>query len=317
MNIIAITGASGFIGRHLLSELMRIECCRIKVLSRTGRLDFDVPKSGCRLDIIKGDLQDIASLEGFFEGDCIVINLVYLWNAGETENIAVTHNLIEACKTANVKRIIHCSTAAVAGRVLDDLVTESSQCSPVTEYGVTKLKIEDVIISAAQSNIDTVILRPTSVFGPGGNPLKKLATDLMFGNRFRNHLKSCLFGRRRMNLVHVSNVVAAIILLMNHAESFDGGVFIVSDDDYSGNNFADIERLLMRQFHIPFYSFWIPMPLGFLACLLLLLKRNNVNPCCNYSPDKLLALGFRRVIGFEAGLVEYGAWYYEVYNNDE
>lgn len=310
MKTIAITGASGYIGRHLVAELMRAGGWRIKVLSRTGQLDFDVANSASKLEVVKGDLQDKASLQGFFEAGCTVVNLVYLWKAGEAGNLAVTHNLLEACKAARIGRLIHCSTAAVVGRVPDNLITERTVCNPVTEYGITKLKIEEAVVSAARGHFDAAILRPTSVFGPEGDPLKKLAADLVSGSRFKNYLKSCLFDKRRMNLVHVSNVVAAISFLINRAENLQGEVFIVSDDDSPINNFSDVEIRLMQQFDIPSYRFRLPMPLGLLGFLLARLGRNNVNPRCDYAPDKLLGLGFKRPVSFEAGLAEYATWYH-------
>jgi nucleoside-diphosphate-sugar epimerase len=314
MSTIAIVGASGYIGRHLVAELLRLGGGRIKVLSRSGQRDFDTGGSGGALEIINGDLQQAASLQGFLEADCTVINLVYLWGGGEPDNLRITRNLLDACKAARVGRLIHCSTAAVVGRVPDDRITENIACCPVTEYGITKLKIEQAVIDAARGYYDAAILRPTSVFGPAGDPLKELAGDLTAGSRFRNYLKSCLFGKRRMNLVHVANVVAAILFLVQRTESLDGAVFIVSDDDSPANNFADVERFLMRGLRISDYSLpRLPIPLSVLGFLLARLGRNNVNPRCNYAPDKLLGLGLRRPVSFEAGLAEYASWYRSSY----
>jgi nucleoside-diphosphate-sugar epimerase len=311
MNTIAIIGASGYIGRRLLTELRHRSRLRIKVLSRSGRLDFDAGGGGEAVEVVKGDLRQPSSLQGFLETGCTIINLAYLWDAGESENLRVTQNLLDACQAARIGRLIHCSTAAVVGRIPDDHVAEDTVCRPVTEYGITKLKIEEAVIKAARGHYDAAILRPTSVFGPSGDPLKKLAGDLASGNRFRNYLKSCLFGRRRMNLVPVANVVAAILFLADRSQTLDGGVFIVSDDDSAANNFEDVERLLMREFRVPDYRLpRLPVPLGVLGFLLARLGRNNVNPRCNYAPDKLLGLGFRRPAGFEAGLLEYARWYH-------
>ena len=49
-------------------------------------------------------------------------------------------NLLEACKAADARQLIHCSTAAVVGRTPDSVVNENSPCCPVTNYGITKLK---------------------------------------------------------------------------------------------------------------------------------------------------------------------------------
>ncbi len=310
MITIAITGASGYIGKHLIAELARHGGCRIKVLSRSRRREIDAAGLACNIEVTEGDLRSPETLRGFFEPGCMVVNLVYLWNAGQAENLVVTENLLAACRTAKIGRLIHCSTAAVVGRVSDNLITEMTPCRPITEYGITKLRVEEVIVSAANGHFDCAILRPTSVFGPGGAPLKKLADDLVTGRRTRNYLKSCLFGKRRMNLVHVANVVSSILFLANFSGNLGGEVFIISDDDDPANNYAHVERLLMREFGTPDYSLpRIPVPPGILAFLLTCLGRNNVNPLCDYDPGKLIGYGFKRPISFESGLAEYTAWY--------
>lgn len=309
MITIAITGASGYIGKHLVAELARQGGCRIKVLSRSRRREIDAGESGCNIEVIEGDLRAPETLRGFFEPGCTVVNLVYLRNAGQAENIAVIDNLLAACRSAKIGRLIHCSTADVAGRTRDNPVTESTPCHPVTEYGITKLKVEKVVLDAAGS-LEAAILRPTAVFGRGGENLNKLAGNLVAGRRVRNYLKSCLFGKRRMNLVHIANVVAAILFLIHHAADIGGEVFIASDDDNPTNNYADVERFLMREFNIPYYS--MPrflVPPGVLSFLLRLLGRNNINPRSVYAPGKLIGYGYTRPVSFENGLAEYTAWY--------
>jgi nucleoside-diphosphate-sugar epimerase len=309
MITIAITGASGYIGKHLIAELARQGGCRIKVLSRSRRQEIDAGESGCNIEVIEGDLRAPETLRGFFEPGCTVVNLVYLRNAGQAENLAVIDNLLAACRSAKIGRLIHCSTADVTGRTRDNPVTESTPCHPVTEYGITKLKVEKVVLDAAGS-LEAAILRPTAVFGRGGENLNKLAGDLVTGRRVRNYLKSCLFGKRRMNLVHIANVVAAILFLIHHAADIGGEVFIASDDDNPTNNYADVERFLMRGFNIPYYR--MPrflVPPGVLSFLLRLLGRNNINPRGVYAPDKLIGYGYTRPVSFETGLAEYTAWY--------
>jgi nucleoside-diphosphate-sugar epimerase len=314
MNTIAIVGASGYIGRHLVSELARVGHYRIKILTRQKATDLADAAWPSNVEVIYGDLEDPESLSRLLEPDITVVNLVYLWNVGELKNLAITSALLEACKIGRVKRLIHCSTAAVVGRVPNDEVVENTDCRPITEYGITKLKIEQLIVSTALGHFDAVILRPTGVFGPGGEPLRKLANDLVNGSRLRNYFKSCLFGRRRMNLVHIANVVAAIQFLVQRSEHIDGEIYIVSDDDEASNNFADIEQFLMRTLDCANYALpRISLPLGVLSLLLRCLGRNNINPRCNYIQGKLQSLGFNSPVAFEDGLAEYAAWYRTTY----
>ena len=245
MKTIAITGASGFIGKHLVAQLLREGGYAVRVLSRNRQRDLGEGRFGKEVEVFEGDINDPHTFGGFLVPGCTVINLVYLLDAGEERNRACTSNLLDACKEAGVSRLIHCSTAAVAGRVADDLVDEKTRSQPVTDYGLTKLKIEQDIIDASKGAFEAIVLRPTAVFGISGEPLKKLAADLGRGNRWKNYLKSCLFGRRRMNLVHVANVVAAFVFLISNTRRLEGEIFIVSDDDDPRNNFVDVEEFLM------------------------------------------------------------------------
>lgn len=310
MNTVVVVGASGYIGRHLVVELMRSANVRLKILTRSLQRDDAKKSYPNNLELIEGDLCDPVSLSTLFEPGCTVIHLAYLWGAGETKNLAATLNLTNACRAANIKRLIHLSTAMVSGRVVKSTVSEDDICSPITDYAVTKLKIEQMIIAAAQGNFQAAILRPAAVFGQNGENLKKLVNDLLVGRRVRNYLKSCLFGKRRMNLVHVSNVVAAIVFLQKSSDTFDGQVFMVSDADEALNNFRDVECILMRELNIPDYRFpRFQLPLFILGGILTLMGKDNTNPQCDYMSQKLARLGYKKAIGFEPGLIEYAAGY--------
>jgi nucleoside-diphosphate-sugar epimerase len=310
MNTIAIIGASGYIGRHLVARLA-LQCGnRVRVLTR-NQASIPMPIIWpSNVEIIKGNLFDKKSLLELLEPGCILINLAYLWQSDELENLAVIRNLLEACEIAQVKRLIHCSTAAVVGRISDNNINEETPCRPLTKYGIIKLKIEQEIIRVSNGTLETAILRPTGVFGAGGEPLIKLSNDLLARSRLRNYLKSCLFGRRRMNLVHIENVVAAIQFLIQRYERIEGEIFIVSDDKTAINNFLDIEQFLMRKLDCPRYPYpRIPLPLGVLSLLLRIMGRNNINPRCNYEQGKLESIGFKSPMAFEEGLSAYADWY--------
>lgn len=307
---IAIVGATGYIGKHLLVSLESFKDIRIKVLARPQPQERNTLQWPGKVEVIQGDLNDVDSLQRLLEPGCTVIHLVYLWKGGEQANLAAIQNLLDACLSAGVGRLIHCSTAAVSGRVADDRITEATPCRPITEYGITKLKVEQAILIAAKGHFDAVILRPTAVFGPDAEPLKKLAADLIHGNRWGNYLKSCLFGQRRMNLVYIDNVISAILYLIRFAQPIEGEIFMVSDDASPNNNFIDVERYLIRSFGLPDYPLpRIPLPLAVLSLLLKGLGRNNINPRCNYSQNKLEAFGFRSPVDFETGLANYADWY--------
>jgi len=249
----AVTGGSGFIGRYLVAELAQLGGNTVKVLSRLRKPVAALYPSLPAVEVIKGDLTDKESLRHLLVQGSTVINLAYLSHAREAENVVACANLLAACRAAKISRLIHCSTAVVVGYAAGSVVTEDDICRPATAYGATKLKLERLVLHESKGCFDATIVRPAAVFGPGGENLKKLVQDLTTNSRSVNYLRSCLFGSRRMNLVHVANVVAAILFVANYPGKLDGEVFNISDSDDRLNNFADVERILMASMHVPQY----------------------------------------------------------------
>ena len=306
---IIIVGASGFLGKSLIEELLKIKYLKIIATTRNKFSFSDALyiKSNA-LEIIELDLSNKKGIKRIISPDCVVINLFYNWHNGKLYNLKLMNNLVDVCTQMKIKRFIHLSTAAVSGKVVDELITENTQCNPLTEYGITKLKMEKILTENAKNYFDCVILRPTSIFGPRGNPLYKLSRDLIYKPRMINYMKSSLFGLRRMNLVNVKNVTSAIIFFVNHNTSFEGDIYIVSDDHNLNNNFNFVEKLLMKKLSIPYYKITYLMPYFILKIIFFVMRKNNINPNTNFSSDKLFKFGFTPPVNFIDGLHDYGDW---------
>jgi len=308
MTDVVVAGAAGFVGRHLITGISRQNDIKLRVLVHQGNPDWLSDRDN--VVMIKGDLLRPETLGELCVENAVVVNLAYLRGRTQQDNLTSINNLLEACLKAKISRFIHCSTASVFGRVSGDIVNENTKCAPINEYEITKMRMEETVLKMANGAFDTVILCPTAIFGPGGKNLLKLAGDLRYGNKIVNYLKACVCGTRKMNLVSVHNVVAAIKLLMQADKKFNGEVFIVSDDEFQSNNYRYIERYLMKSFGLGDYAFpVIPVPYFVHKALLRLAGRPNFNPRCTYSCQKLLRLGFKRAVLFEDGLAEFANWY--------
>lgn len=309
--VIAITGASGFIGRHLVAELLgRRDDVQIRALIHrsVGSHTFKNKK----LVTFNGNLMRPETLEGLFEAGCTVVNLAYLASRSNNDNLLAMSNLVDACVKAKIKRMVHCSTAVVAGRAPNGETNEETPCAPANAYELTKLGVEKLLLEKASGRFELVILRPTAVFGPGGKNLLKLAGNLARGNRTINYLKSCLYGYRKMNLVCIDNVISAITFLIETDKSIDRETFIVSDDDDPANNYRDVEKYLMNALDIKAYPLlWFQLPRFLLAASLKLAGKPNINPARVYLAHKLVAAGYKKRVPFEAGLKSFADWYRE------
>ena len=304
---VGIAGASGYLGVNLVAKFVQDERVALSVLHHST----PVNELGEQYRSSKGDLVSGEGIDSWVAGCDVVVNLAYLWRAGLRDNLVAARNLFDACARNGVRRLVHLSTAAVVGRAHTTWVDEATHCRPVTEYGKCKLAIEKMLLDKADSSgIDLVILRPTSVFGPMGAPLAKLCSDLRYASWLKNYLRACLFGARAMNLVHVENVTAAIIVSIKHQSDFAGTNWFVSEDDMAINNFLDMERLGRSRLGVKAYPVPVlPFPSIVLEVLLRMLRRNIVDPGCRFRPDGLRALGYSPVRDFESGLCEYFDWY--------
>lgn len=296
---VVVIGASGFIGEHLLNILAERMDTEVRVLVHRNRA-----KSHANINFIEGDLLKPDSLDVLLTKNCTVINLAYL----AQNNLHAMANLAMACTRNQVRRLIHCSTAVVVGRVRSDWVTESTACAPVSEYERTKLQMEDMLLEAAVGKFEVAILRPTAVFGPGGKNLVKLANELLTANLWINYIRSCLFNRRSMNLVCVENVVAALVFLVD-SEKIDRQIFIISDDNSAVNNYIAIENRLLASFGKSYPIPRVFVPKIFLGALLRLTRKSNVNPSIKYSDQKLASLGFKKPQKLETALDAFAGWF--------
>ena len=250
------------------------------------------------------------TLQGLLAPGCTVVNLVYLASQSWNDNLMATNNLADACTTAQIKRLIHCSTSVSLGNMPDDEITEETKCNPRSDYEVVKLEIEKLLNEKEYNQFELTILRPAAVFGPRGQNLLKLADNLRESNKLINYLKSCLYNHRRMNLVCIDNVVSSIIFLIETNRRIDGEVFIISDDENPINNYREIEKYMFKRLGFKDYSFpRIPLPNFVLTTLLTLAGKSNVNPNRVYSSQKLMKVGFKKPISFEVGFDSFADWY--------
>lgn len=299
---IAITGGSGFIGKHLLDALTLTQDCEIRVLTRAS---LNIKQEKGNVSFIEGNLLIPESLDALLEPGGTVINLAYLAGSSRQANIKAMENLADACARMKIKRLIHCSTAVVVGRVKEAWVDENTSCNPISEYEKTKLEIEKVFLEKSHGVFEVSILRPTAVFGQGGKNLIKMASELRSGNALINYTKSCLYYRRSMNLVCVENVVAALKFLLFSDSKIDREVFIVSEDDSHINNYHEIEVRFRKAFgdkaHIRSY----PLPLNILMVLLFLSNKSIINPAVRYSDKKIAAFGFAKPESLELRITDF------------
>jgi nucleoside-diphosphate-sugar epimerase len=165
---IAITGAGGFVGRHVV-DAFRNDQVRLLLLSRKEKLDFDLPANA---SLVKGDITDAATLTALVKGSDAVLHL-----AGELRdetkmaaiNTDATRRLGELALLHGVPKFVHLSSVGVTGAGYSDralTITEETPCDPQNTYERTKLAGEEALrATLPQQGCKLTILRPTNVYG--------------------------------------------------------------------------------------------------------------------------------------------------------
>jgi nucleoside-diphosphate-sugar epimerase len=224
MNVL-ITGATGFIGRHLTAALSKAYSvrCLVRRTSDTKEL------SDLNVDLAYGDLLDKDSLGPALVGIDLVYHLAGEVYSRKKEdyykgNVLATQNLLEACKKKGTKRIIFLSSTAVYKFPnTKTLLTEESEYEPLSIYGKTKLAAEELI---KKCNIPWIIVRATVVYGPRQSGIvNKLFIDLVIKKRMfvigdGNNLRSLCF---------IQNLVDGLLLLADK-QDISEETFIFSDN---------------------------------------------------------------------------------------
>ncbi|MGH2570396.1 MAG: NAD-dependent epimerase/dehydratase family protein, partial [bacterium] len=215
-----VTGATGFLGRRLLSVLDAAGAGPVLCLARTPSA---LPK-GSRA--VPGDLLDPSSYRAALAGCDTVVHLAAVTGKASLDehrrvNAEGTRILLEACRDAGVGRFVHVSSIAVT---YPDLGAYA--------YALTKAEAEAHVRA---SGLDFAIVRPTVVLGPG-SPLagkfRALATApvmIVLGS-----------GRTRMSPVHVGDVAECLEWLAR-CERLGGRTF-----GLGGRDVVTVEEFLRR-----------------------------------------------------------------------
>jgi choline dehydrogenase-like flavoprotein/nucleoside-diphosphate-sugar epimerase len=198
---IAITGASGFMGRNFI-ERWAAHFAAIRAIGRTVRAAFErdgVTRHACPLD-------DTGALREAFAGCDAVVHLAYQ-PANAAWNLAALRALVRAAHDAKVRRIVHVSTIAVYDQShMGPLIEEDERARTSDDYSVVKRRLETEFVSlAAHYRISGVIIQPTIVYGWPGNWTVHAADVAKYERAILPEA-----GRGVCNAVHVDDVGAAI-----------------------------------------------------------------------------------------------------------
>ena len=247
---ILVTGGTGFIGSHLVNELLKKkEKVRILVrkVNRAEKLKQQT------IEIYSGSLENIDSLIKATKDVKTVYHLAAMLGGPDitykqlyNTNVIGTENLIKACEKNKIKRFVLISSVAAMGPT-KPMADEKTKCNPETDYDKSKYFAE---LAVKKSNLDWTVIRPTMVYGPGEKRNKakifRLVQKKVFviiGN-----------GKNLMSLVYVDNLINGIILAGESKKSIKQTYIISDRNPYTMNEFITTiarHEKVRTPFHIP------------------------------------------------------------------
>ncbi len=235
---VLVTGASGFIGRHLVHRLIE-RGCRVSCLVRASSRTEELRSAGAQ--IITGDVTDRADMDriltesqpgivfhlagmlrAFRDGDFLHVN------AGGAESVAA-----ECADRAEPPVLVVVSSLAAAGPCADGRPrVERDSPTPVSAYGRSKLAAERTAIRYA-GRVPITIVRPPIVFGSGDRGVLEIFRPIA---RWGIHVVPGR-GRQQISLIHVTDLVEGLFLAAEKGERLhpDGppgqGIYFMATED--------------------------------------------------------------------------------------
>ena len=206
-----VTGASGFVGSHLVEDLTR-RGWKVRALVHSRTLPPGIPA-----ERIRGDIQDFGLMQRILEGVEVVFHLASALGFSRIGrekffriNAQGTETVLRAAKRAGVKKIVHYSSAGVLGHVPSNTAADETHAlNPRDLYDRSKLEGERIALRFAVEGLDLVVVRPGWVYGPGDRRTYKLIKAVA-GRRF--FLPGS--GRTLQTPVHVQDLIAGTELCL-------------------------------------------------------------------------------------------------------
>jgi dihydroflavonol-4-reductase len=211
---IFITGATGFLGTHLVKRLAGTGHglhCLARKTSKISELEK------LQVNIVYGDVTDKSSLLAGMQGCDWVINLANIYSVWEADpnvytevNIKGTQNVMEAALETKVSKVIHVSTVAAYGKPTD--VPFSEESSPglemFSEYSRTKAEGEKIAWTFfKEKGLPLVVIYPCPILGAGDT---KVTGQIIWGLA-RQKMPATAFHNSVFTYTHVRDVVEVIV----------------------------------------------------------------------------------------------------------
>ncbi len=314
-----VSGAAGFIGSHLVEALLdrgipTLALVRYLSSGSVGFLDGRIEDS--RLTIARGDIRDPDFLGSHLgEGDVVfhlaaLISIPYSYERPRDcvdTNVLGTLNMLEACRKARVRRLVHTSTSEVFGTAAYVPIDEKHPIQTQSPYAASKHAADKLVQSYVCSfGVPAVILRPFNTYGPRQSPRAVIAAIIQQALSARRIYLGNLAPRR--DFTFVDDTVAGFLAAAEADDSAIGAeINLGTGHDISIGEIAAMIRDSI-DVNIPIESDSVRLRPEASEVMRLLSDNSLARRLLGWSPRVPLEEGLARTIAWARERQVFGSW---------
>jgi 2-alkyl-3-oxoalkanoate reductase len=238
---VLVTGGTGFTGKALVRRLLDEGHQVVALDYKEGLKTEELRKWGA--EVVIGSVTDKDLMDRCTQGVEVVHHLAAAFRELNVPNsyyhevnVGGTRNALEAALRHKVKKFIYCSTCGVHGNIDHPPGGEEAPIQPADYYQATKYEAEPLVTAYQQKGMDTVILRPAAIYGPG-DPERFY---MIFKRAARGSFPMFGSGKTLYHPLYIDNLIDAFMLAMEEGKG-NGQAFLIADDEYIG-----IEELVRK-----------------------------------------------------------------------
>jgi NAD dependent epimerase/dehydratase len=261
---VAVTGAGGFIGSHLVEALVEAGAevqamVRYNARDDRGALEWVDRSTLDEVEVHAGDIRSRESVAEAIDGCDLVFHLAaqiavpHSYTDPRTfleTNVIGTLNVAQACRAQRVERLVHTSTSEVYGTAREVPITEDHPLNAQSPYAASKIGADQVVLSLARAvGLRATVVRPFNTYGPRQSARSVIPTIIaqaLDGGAI--HLGSL---EPRRDFTYVSDTVRGFLEIAASEETVGETIQLGTGVDVSIEELVgELERLLDRDLSV-------------------------------------------------------------------